>query len=141
MNSRAHSENPDEAAEAADTGPQPTAEFWAGTMCTPWSHFGSKLGLADPATVPYLCWVNEMKALDADLVWFENSVRFPLPLLEQKIGNQSHIVSVTVGAEHIGWPLRGRGCWLARSAERAMYGSDHGIEIQRLRLRWCRKTS
>ena len=31
--------------------------------------------MADPASKPWLCWINEAAALDYDLVWLENVTR------------------------------------------------------------------
>jgi hypothetical protein len=57
----------------------------AGTMCTPWSSYGKRLGLADSATEAWHVWSNEMAALRPDIVTLENSDRFPIGLFECKL--------------------------------------------------------
>lgn len=83
----------------------PIAELVAGPMCTPWSSFGTELGLGDPATKPWVCFVNEAANLKYDLTWVENSPFFPVELLQQKWETTHKILWVVAGPEHLGWPI------------------------------------
>jgi hypothetical protein len=64
---------------------QPIIVNIAGTMCTPWSSYGKRLGLADSATEAWHVWSNEMAALKPDIVMLENSPRFPVDIFESKL--------------------------------------------------------
>ena len=105
ISSRRHD---DEADSDEEDRPAPITECIGGAMCTPWSAFGRQLGLADPATKSWACWINEAATIPYDFVWFENSWLFPMQLFDQKLALKNHVIWVTAGPEHLGWPMRRR---------------------------------
>ena len=66
ISSRRHD---DEADSDEEDRPAPITECIGGAMCTPWSAFGRQLGLADPATKSWACWINEAATIPYDVVW------------------------------------------------------------------------
>ena len=56
----------------------PVRTLVAGTMCTPWSAFGSRSGAAHPANHLHYVWAEDAKQSDFHLVTLENSEYFPV---------------------------------------------------------------
>ena len=78
----------------------PLTHVFAGTMCTPWSSFGKREGVADPATEPYWIWETEQATLQPDMVSIENSPFFPLSdLLGGRLAQTHTMVAMVVGSE------------------------------------------
>jgi hypothetical protein len=72
----------------------------AGAMCTPWTCYGNRQGLGDPASEPWFIWINEQVALLPDFVTLENSPLFPLKALFSKRMEKTHvIIPIIIGPE------------------------------------------
>ena len=77
-----------------------------GSMCTPWSSFGSRTGLASEHTESMQLYFAEIQASQYDLATLENSPLFPRDLYETRLGPQFHVARLCFGPEDLGWPVR-----------------------------------
>ena len=80
-------------------GRRPITACIAGTMCTPWSPFGARKGLADPSTELWHVWSNEVAALKYDMTTLENSEFFPVEPFVDKMRPHSKVVWTITGPE------------------------------------------
>jgi hypothetical protein len=78
----------------------------AGPMCTPWTHFGAEMRLADPATESWIMWVSEIEKIAYDLTTMENSSMFDIKLFEDAFDQQKFkVIGVVTGPEDVsGFP-------------------------------------
>ena len=105
----------------------------AGTNCQPWSPMGQQKQAADARHVPYLVWCQEQLAHKHDMVLFENSVRFPVQLLESSFSKVFSCISIQVCPSDLGWPASRRRLYVFafnRSRYRWMGPSPHLAEIE-----------
>lgn len=94
------------AAEGAPPGKIPLRTCVAGSMCTPWSSFGSKDGAAHPACESHQIWAQDMRHSEFDLVTLENSEYFPLDTWMAKLSDKFLVVHICVCPSMLGWPAR-----------------------------------
>ena len=94
--------------DTEDIGRPPITESWGSCMCTPWCSMGDGLGLEHGATPAYSAWVTEAATLLYDMTWLENSPNFPIDIFEAKFGGRAHVLTLTFGPEHLGWPVHRR---------------------------------
>ena len=64
------------------------------------------MGLAHMTIEAWLIWIKDMEASAFDFTFFENSPRFPRHLFENPMQKQTHVISLAVGPEMLGWPVR-----------------------------------
>ena len=60
-----------------DETSRPLKLNFSGSMCTPWTSHGLKLGEADPAMESWHYWILKMKRSGMDAIFLENSDHFP----------------------------------------------------------------
>ena len=70
--------------EEAD-GVPPLRINFSGPMCTPWTSQGMQLGDADPSMESFHLWVLKMANSSLDLVYLENSDKFPWELFRNNM--------------------------------------------------------
>ena len=76
---------------------RPITWNFAGPLCTPWTYFGSRLGLADPATESWQMYTTVGNASSHDLRTMENSVDMPKQLYRDGMSAERwQIVSLIV---------------------------------------------
>ena len=88
---------------------QPLQVACAGSTCVGWSSMGKRLGRADPAMLPYLVWREERLAVLEDIVFHENSGRFPYrEMLENPCKDEYESHTIVLGSNELGYPFMRR---------------------------------
>lgn len=83
-----------------ETRPRLLVHAIAGAMCTPWSAFGKREGLSDPATEAWFIWINEQIQQAPDFITLENSPMFPLKeLFVDRLKDKYVVIAAMVGPE------------------------------------------
>ena len=70
---------------------RPLKMNFSGPMCTPWTSQGPQLGDADPAMESWNCWIKKMKHSELDLIFMENSARFPFALFADELSQVGYL--------------------------------------------------
>ena len=90
-------------AQAAAKNTRRLTHAIAGAMCTPWTSYGARQGLADPASEPWFIWFNEVLHLLPDLITLENSPLFPVhELFTKHLQDTHYIIPIIFGPEDHG---------------------------------------
>ena len=63
---------------------------FSGPMCSPFTSQGPQLGMADPSIESLNLWLAKMSESPMDLVFFENSDRFPWSLFAEAMSAEKH---------------------------------------------------
>ena len=84
----------------------PVRTLVAGTMCTPWSAFGSRSGAAHPANHSHYVWAEDAKQSDFHLVTLENSEYFPVDEFRAHMQPNYLTVHTAICPSLLGWPIR-----------------------------------
>ena len=85
---------------------EPLQVACAGTTCVGWSAMGKRLGRADPAMLPFILWREERLCMKEDIVFHENSGRFPYhDLLEECCKEVYDCHTITVASNDLGYPF------------------------------------
>ena len=92
--------------DGMDPSMVPLSTCVAGSMCTPWSSFGSRDGPAHPSSESHSVWVEDMLQSDFDMVTLENSEYFPLKTWKNKMCKRFLVVHICVCPNMLGWPAR-----------------------------------
>lgn len=72
----------------------------SGTMCTPWTEYGSGDGLSSPHTESFHIWVESMVRLAFDVTILENSKNLPVRLVEDAfVGRPVQILRFVFGPQ------------------------------------------
>ncbi len=86
----------------------------SGAMCTPWTPFGARRGLADPATEAWHIWSTAMSLSGHDLITLENSHAIDMQLFPSAISKGPHsytFVPLIFSVDEIGFPNARRRSW------------------------------
>ena len=77
----------------------------AGTSCTAFSSQGRQKGIRDATILPFLAWVSLRVLVQEPVIIHENSIRFPISLLERFLGHLYIISESNVDAANYGAPV------------------------------------
>ena len=83
----------------------------AGVSCTPWSSEGAQEQTASACEVPHSIWLAERIVRGSrnqeDIAFVECTPKYPMEdTLGRELGSTHHVVSMTFGPEHLGWPTK-----------------------------------
>ena len=88
---------------------QPLQVACAGSTCVGWSSMGKRLGRADPAMLPFLVWREERRSILEDIVFHENSGRFPYEeMLEHPCKDEYESHTIVLASNELGYPFMRR---------------------------------
>ncbi|CAE7282990.1 unnamed protein product [Symbiodinium sp. CCMP2592] len=107
-----------------DVQTPPLKVNFSGPMCSPFTSHGLQLGFADPSIESLNIWLAKMCESPMDLIFFENSDRFPWSLFVEAMSAETHweCHRCVFGAEELGLPVLRR--------------RTYGVAINRKSLVW-----
>jgi len=83
----------------------------SGPTCLGWTPYGQQHGTGHPSMEPWLVWSKSMRAAAFDVCVMENSARMPPEMFQSVMAPTSHVFSLIVSPDNLGWPSRRKRLW------------------------------
>lgn len=115
-----------------DPRSRPITMAIAGTPCTPFSSFGNREELAHADMEAWALWSAEVFHQNYDVIYFENSDRFPLHLLAEALPPHYRLKYAHFGSHDLGFPVRRFRLYaLAYNISTLVWAGDDDADITR----------